>query len=89
MHIRMSKRKSERDAHVATAVGELEGHEVGLVVLREGLRGGGLVHRVVPQQSAHICRRAPRIRAESNIEADCTRRRGRKRGMGGGLPLAT
>ena len=85
----MSKRKSQRDAHVATAVGELEGHEVGLVVLREGLRGGGLVHRVVPQQGAHICRSAPRIRAESNIEADCTRRRGRKRGMGGGLPLAT
>ena len=41
-------RIEKRGAHVATAVGELEGHEAGLVVLREGLRGGGLVHRVVP-----------------------------------------
>jgi hypothetical protein len=51
-------RIEKRGAHVATAVGELEGHEAGLVVLREGLRGGGLVHRVVPQQRAHICARS-------------------------------
>jgi hypothetical protein len=53
-------RIEKRGAHVATAVGELDGHEAGLVVLREGLRGGGLVHRVVPQQRAHICARTPR-----------------------------
>jgi hypothetical protein len=71
---------------------------VGLVVLREGLRGGGLVHRVVvPQQGAHICGRTPTptprhaFEQSQDTEPDCLwRRRIRGKGRGaGGLPLAT
>jgi hypothetical protein len=68
--IRKQIRIEKRGAHVATAVGELEVDEAGLVVLREGLRGGGLVHRVVPQQRAHICARTPRHGIQFEHESD-------------------
>lgn len=86
-------RTEKRGAHVATAVGELEGHEAGLVVLREGLRGGGLVHRVVPQQRAHICARTPRHGVGARVRCRAGLYTGT--GIGGkaggawGLPLAT
>lgn len=82
-------RIEKRGAHIATAVWELEVDEAGLVVLRESLRGGGLVHGVVPQQRAHICARTPRhgIRARVRYRAGLLlfiyiyRRRDRREGL--------